>query len=190
MLSYLKERMPQCEDAFFQYLRALDCSQVKVYAIKEGSVVFPNIPLMRIEGPLGICQLLETTLLTLVNYPSLIATNAARYRIAAEATGKKDIALLEFGLRRAQAYPLPSEAYPSQRLSQGPDGGLSASRYAYIGGFDGTSNVLAGQLFGIDVRGTHAHAFVSAFRSLQDLPASRSLVPILLRILRLHLTVS
>ena len=104
---------------------------------------------MRVEGPVLKTQLLETTLLTLVNYASLVATNAARFR-QATASGKT---LLEFGLRRAQ----------------GPDGGLSASKYCYLGGFDGTSNILAGKLYGIPIKGTHAHAYVSSYESMNDL---------------------
>jgi nicotinate phosphoribosyltransferase len=111
---YLKETLPESvEPDFFEYLANLTAADVTVYAIDEGSVVFPRVPLLRIEGPLIMAQLLETTLLTLVNYASLVATNAARYRIAAG----PNVQLLEFGLRRAQ----------------GPDGGLSASKYAYLG---------------------------------------------------------
>ncbi|KAK2160577.1 hypothetical protein LSH36_130g03030 [Paralvinella palmiformis] len=149
-LEYLRTILPpHTEEDYFEYLRNLDTGSVTLYAIDEGTVVFPKVPLMRIEGPLPIVQLLETTLLTLVNYASLVATNAARFRMAAGA----DKALLEFGLRRAQ----------------GPDGGLSASRYCYIGGFDGTSNVLAGKLFGIPVKGTHAHAFVNSFNGVEEI---------------------
>lgn len=87
--------------------------------------------------------------LILLCWNSLVSTNATRYRIAAG----KEISLLEFGLRRAQ----------------GPDGGLSASKYAHLGGFDATSNVLAGKLFGIPVKGTHAHAFVMSYTSTEEL---------------------
>ncbi|GFS43493.1 nicotinate phosphoribosyltransferase 2 [Actinidia rufa] len=106
------------QDGFYNYLRGVDCSDVEVYAVSEGSVVFPKVPLLRVEGPIAIVQLLETSLLNLINYASLVATNAARHRFVA---GKSKL-LLEFGLRRAQ----------------GPDGGIGASKYSYLGGFDAT----------------------------------------------------
>ena len=108
----------------------------------EGTVCFPHEPLLRVRGPLLECQLLETPLLTLVNFQTLIATKAAR--ICQAARGEP---VLEFGLRRAQ----------------GVDGGITASRAAYIGGCAATSNVLAGRLFDIPVRGTHAHSWVMSF---------------------------
>ncbi|KAK4260087.1 hypothetical protein QN277_003252 [Acacia crassicarpa] len=140
---------PSCEDGFFDYLRGIDCSDVEVYAIPEGTVVFPKVPLLRIEGPVALVQLLETPFVNLVNYASLVTTNAARHRFVA---GKSKL-LLEFGLRRAQ----------------GPDGAIGASKYCYIGGFDATSNVAAGRLFGIPLRGTHSHAFVSSYMSLDEI---------------------
>lgn len=151
-IAYLKTVLTTAEEKFFDWLAQLDCRDVKISAIKDGSVVFPREPLIRVEGPIGICQLLETTLLNLVNFPSLIATNAARMKLAA-GKGKK---LIEFGLRRAQ----------------GPDGGVSASKYAFVGGFEGTSNVLAGKLFGITVSGTHAHSFVMSYSRLSELEDS------------------
>ncbi len=113
-----------------------------VDAIPEGTVVFAHEPLVRIRGPLLQAQLVESMLLTVVGFQTLVATKAARI---VEAAGGGSI--LEFGLRRAQ----------------GPDGALSAARAAYIGGVAATSNVLAGRLFGIPVRGTHAHSWVQVF---------------------------
>lgn len=151
-VDYLKTIMTTCDTAFFDWLLTLDCSRTRVYAMREGSLVFPGEPLLRVEGPLVIGQLLETTLLNLINFPSLICTNAARMKIAA-GEGK---VLLEFGLRRAQ----------------GPDGALSASKYSYIGGFTGTSNVLAGKMFGMGAKGTMAHAYIMCHTSMDDLRSS------------------
>jgi nicotinate phosphoribosyltransferase len=148
-IEHIKAILPHCDAGFFEWLEGVDCSNVKIMAIQEGSVVFPKVPLIIVEGPIGVCQLLETTLLCLVNFASLVATNAARHRLAVG----KDKVLLEFGLRRAQ----------------GPDGAVSASRYAYLGGCNGTSNVLAYCLFGIPIKGTHAHSYVTSFSSQKDL---------------------
>jgi nicotinate phosphoribosyltransferase len=148
-IAYLREQMPKCEKGFFDWLKSVDCSKMKIYAFKEGTISFPREPLMRVQGPIAVGQMLETSVLTLTNYPSLMTTNAARYRLVVGA-GK---GLIEFGLRRAQ----------------GPDGGVSASRYSYMGGFDGTSNVLAGYLFGVPIKGTHAHSYVQSFTGIEEL---------------------
>jgi nicotinate phosphoribosyltransferase len=148
-IAYLKEQMPQCEKGFFEWLKSVDCSRMKIYALKEGTISFPREPLIRVQGPIAVGQLLETPMLTLTNYPSLMTTNAAKYRLAVGFNK----GLIEFGLRRAQ----------------GPDGGVSASRYSYMGGFDGTSNVLAGYLFGVPIKGTHAHSYVQSFTGMEDL---------------------
>ncbi|CAM8992804.1 unnamed protein product [Rhodiola kirilowii] len=149
-IDFVRSSLPgTCEDGFFDYLRGIDCSELEVYSIAEGTVVFPKVPLLIIIGPVAVVQLLETPLVNLVNFASLVTTNAARHRFVA---GKSKM-LLEFGLRRAQ----------------GPDGGMSASKYCYMGGFDATSNVAAGQKFGIPLRGTHSHAFVSSFTSPDEI---------------------
>lgn len=149
-IDFLQKQFPHWNPSFFEYLANIDCTGLKVWAQEEGSLVFPRVPLLRVEGPLIVGQLLETTLLNLTNYASLVATNGLRHRIAAGPEKK----LLEFGLRRAQ----------------GPDGSLSASKYSYIGGFDGTSNVQAGFLFGIPIKGTHAHSYITSFTSLDQVP--------------------
>ena len=126
---------------FLDYLRDLEFT-CDVDAVPEGTVVFAHQPLIRIQGPIIQCQILETLLLNIVNFQTLAATKASRICLAAG-----DEPVLEFGLRRAQ----------------GPDGGLSATRAAYIGGCAATSNVLAGKLFDIPVKGTHAHSWVMSF---------------------------
>lgn len=132
---------PLFERAFLDFLRGLELT-CDVDAIPEGTAVFPHEPLIRVRGPLLQAQLLETPLLNLVNFQTLIATKAARVCLAAQGEP-----VLEFGLRRAQ----------------GIDGGISASRAAYAGGCAATSNVLAGKLFGIPVKGTHAHSWILSF---------------------------
>ncbi|HSK03378.1 MAG TPA: nicotinate phosphoribosyltransferase, partial [Kofleriaceae bacterium] len=132
------EDAPLLPAGFLDYLRELRFT-CTVDAVREGSLVFPHEPLVRVRGPIVQAQLVETALLTLVNFQTLIATKAARICQAA-----RGAPVLEFGLRRAQ----------------GIDGALGASRAAYIGGVAATSNVLAGKLLGIPVRGTHAHSWV------------------------------
>jgi nicotinate phosphoribosyltransferase len=132
---------PLFEQPFLEYLRQMRFT-CDIDAIPEGTTVFPHEPLLRVRGPLLQCQLLETPLLNLINFQTLIATKAARMVLASRGDP-----VVEFGLRRAQ----------------GIDGALSASRAAYIGGCDSTSNVLAGKLYGIPVKGTHAHSWVMSF---------------------------
>lgn len=140
--------LASADPAFFAWLATVDFSRLRIWALREGSAAFPRVPLVRVEGPLAIAQLLETPLLYITNFASLVTTNAVRYRLAAG----PDKVLLEFGLRRAQD-------------------GLRASHYAYLGGFDSTSNVEAARALGIAPRGTMAHSFVSSFASLKDLKA-------------------
>src|SRR5512137_1044757 len=132
---------PLFEPAFLDWLSAFR-PEVDVDAVPEGTVVFPHEPLLRVRGPIVPCMLLETPLLAVVNFQTLVATKAARIVTAA-----RGAPVVEFGLRRAQ----------------GIDGALSASRAAWVGGVSGTSNVLAGRLYGIPVKGTHAHSWVMLF---------------------------
>lgn len=137
---------PMFKEGFLRYLRDFRM-RVSVWAVPEGELVFPREPMVRVEGPLIDCQLLETALLNLVNFQTLVATKTARVVHAAEGHPVSD-----FGLRRAQ----------------GPDGGLAVARASYIGGASSTSNVLAGKIYGIPVFGTHAHSWVMAFPTELD----------------------
>ena len=132
---------PLFSESFLNFLQRFEF-QCDIDAVPEGTIVFPHQPLVRVQGPLWQCQIIETALLNILNFSTLIATKSAR--ITAAAQGEP---VLEFGLRRAQ----------------GIDGGLTGSRAAYIGGCHATSNVLAGKLCGIPVKGTHAHSWVMSF---------------------------
>src|SRR5213596_865865 len=134
---------PLFDSGFLDYLRDLRLT-CDIDAIPEGTLVFPNEPLIRVSGPIIQCQLLETTLLNILNFESLIATKAARVCLAAQ-----NDPVIEFGLRRAQ----------------GVDGGLTAARAACVGGCAGTSNLQAGQQFGIPVSGTQAHSWIMFFEN-------------------------
>lgn len=129
------------EADFLDYLKDFKFTG-DIYAIPEGSVMFPREPMIKVIAPIMEAQLIETAILNIVNHQSLIATKASRVCFAAQGDG-----VLEFGLRRAQ----------------GPDAGVYGARAAMIGGCVGTSNVLAGQLFDVPVRGTHAHSWIMSF---------------------------
>ena len=128
-------------EEFLHYLSGFHFSG-DIYAIPEGTVVFPKEPLLKVIAPIMEAQLVETAILNIINHQSLIATKTSRIVFAANGSG-----IMAFGLRRAQ----------------GPDAGLYGARAAMIGGCVGTSNVLAGQLFDVPVMGTHAHSWIMSF---------------------------
>lgn len=134
------------QPAFIDYLKDFK-PDLSIWAVQEGELVFPREPLVRVQGSMIACQLIETALLNLINFQTLVATKAARVVQAAQGRLVSD-----FGLRRAQ----------------GHDGGLSVARAAYIGGANSTSNCLAGKLYDIPVFGTHAHSWVMAFPNELD----------------------
>ena len=139
-IEYLKS-LNMFDRDFLEYLRGFHFTG-DVYAIPEGTVVFPREPLLKVVAPVMEAQLLETAILNIINHQSLIATKAARVVYAAQGDG-----VMEFGLRRAQA----------------PDAGIYGARAAVIAGCIGTSNVLTGQMFDVPVKGTHAHSWIMSF---------------------------
>lgn len=139
-ISYLKN-LGIFEEDFLEYLSTFRFSG-DIYAIPEGTVIFPREPLVKVIAPIMEAQLIETAILNILNHQSLIATKAARVCYAAGGDG-----VMEFGLRRAQ----------------GPDAGIYGARAAIIGGCCGTSNVLCGQIFDVPVKGTHAHSWIMSF---------------------------
>lgn len=141
-IAYLREAEDYPEE-FLTYLKNFKFTGTIRSAV-EGDLVFNNEPILQVEGPFADCQLVETALLNIVNYQTLIATKAARIR---SVVGTDSV--MEFGTRRAQEM----------------DAALWGTRAAYIGGFDATSNVRAGKIFGIPVSGTHAHSLIQAYRS-------------------------
>ncbi len=139
-LDYLRS-LRLFDEGFLEVLSNF-CFTGEIYGMQEGTLVFPYEPLIRVKAPIMEAQLVETALLNLVNHQTLIATKASRVVHAAQGD-----AILEFGLRRAQ----------------GPDAGIYGARAAIVGGCVATSNVLTGQMFDIDVKGTHAHSWVMSF---------------------------
>ncbi len=139
-VEYLRSLGIFCDD-FLDYLKTFHFTG-DIYAIPEGTVIFPREPLLKVIAPIMEAQLVETAVLNILNHQCLIATKAARVCYAAKGDG-----VMEFGLRRAQ----------------GPDAGIYGARAAVIGGCTGTSNVLAGQLFDMPVKGTHAHSWIMSF---------------------------
>lgn len=140
-IDYLRNLKIFDED-FLDYLSSFHFTG-DIYAIPEGTVVFPMEPLVKVVAPIMEAQLVETAILNIINHQSLIATKAARVCYAAKGDG-----IMEFGLRRAQ----------------GPDAGIYGARAAVIGGCVGTSNVLTGQMFDVPVKGTHAHSWIMSFK--------------------------
>lgn len=138
-IDYLRS-LNMFQDSFLDYLKDFRFTG-DIYAIPEGTIVFPKEPLLKIIAPIMEAQIVETAILNIINHQSLICTKAARVVYAAGGN------VMEFGLRRAQ----------------GPDAGIYGARAAVIGGCVGTSNVLAGQMFDIPVKGTHAHSWVMSF---------------------------
>ena len=135
-------KKPLFDPRFLNYLANLTLT-IDIDAVREGEVVFPREPILRVTGPILQCQIIETALLNIIGFETIIATKAAR--ICSVAKGP----VAEFGLRRAQ----------------GPAGGIFATRAAFVGGCASTSNLAAGQCFGIPVSGTHAHSWIMAFDS-------------------------
>ena len=140
-VDYLRSLGIFSED-FLQYLGGFHFTG-DIYAIPEGTVIFPKEPILKVVAPIMEAQLVETTILNILNHQCLIATKASRVVFAADGDG-----IMEFGLRRAQ----------------GPDAGLYGARAAVIGGCVGTSNVLAGRMFDVPVLGTHAHSWIMSFK--------------------------
>ncbi len=141
-LLFLKEQKI-FEDGFLDYLKNFHFSG-DLYSFDEGSLIFPQEPIVRVHTDLIEAQILESLILNEINFQSLIATKSARFFLASQKGN-----IMEFGLRRAQ----------------GKDGALSASRAAFIGGVAGTSNTLAGKIYGIPVMGTMAHSWVMSFKT-------------------------
>jgi len=144
-IDYLRE-FGEFDEEFLRWLKDMQFN-CTVRSALEGDLVFNEEPILQVEGPLAQCQLIETAILNMVNFQTLIATKAARIR-----TVCGDDPVMEFGSRRAQEI----------------DAAIWGTRAAYIGGFDATSNVLAGKLFGIPISGTHAHALVQTYRNEYD----------------------
>lgn len=142
-IAHIRSFLPAtCDPRYLEWLREVNASCLTIHAIPEATVVFPRLPLIRSQGPSTVRQMIESALLNLNNFATLCTTNGVRLRMAGSAT--RPVKYLGFGLRRAQ----------------GPDGAISASKYLYMAGFDGDSNLKACKMFGIPSKGTMMHSFI------------------------------
>lgn len=144
-IDYLRS-LKQFDERFLDYLRSFRFTG-DIYSVVEGELVFPNEPTLIVRAPMIEAQFVETAILNIINHQTLIATKASR--IVRAAAGKK---VVEFGLRRAQ----------------GPDAGIYGARASIIGGCSGTSNVLTGKMFDVDIKGTHSHSWVMSYKTELD----------------------
>lgn len=152
-ISFLKQTLPEMDSAFFDWLKDLDCKKISIHGIQDGQIVLANEPMLTIEGPLALLQMIETPLLVLTNFSTLIRTNAARMKLRA------GIKCVDFGMRRAQ----------------GPNGAMTATKYAVLGGFEESSNVYASYLYGTISTGTIAHSIIMSYEKEEDIQHQRIL---------------
>jgi nicotinate phosphoribosyltransferase len=146
LATWFAKKINKPDARFIEYLTTLSPKDLKIWAVPEGTFIQPRIPLITIQGPIGMVQFLETTILNMLNYPSLIATNALRFKIAAQ--GRE---IIEMGARRAQ----------------GDNGAQIGSLYCWVGGCDFSSNMASNYKWGVPTVGTQGHSYVTNHKTYE-----------------------